>query len=187
MADYSAEGSIGARIAAARRARGYRTTKELASAMSDSGITAAILENIESGRKASLDVSQVLNISKALRVPVSSLLAPMARPADLLDLPNLGTELSTMTAAEFDAWLSTVQGADYTATSADERNDRAQLLALRELQTMRRELSRLQIVADLEASVGVGEERLDTLSRVDWTKSRIHELRTYLTSVGWEV
>ncbi|GMA94749.1 hypothetical protein GCM10025881_15730 [Pseudolysinimonas kribbensis] len=80
MADYAAAGSIGSRIAAARRSRGYRSVAELESALAGTGISQAVLANIESGRKADLDVSQVLNIARVLKVPVSFLLAPMSRP-----------------------------------------------------------------------------------------------------------
>jgi transcriptional regulator with XRE-family HTH domain len=186
MTGYSAESSIGARIAAARRARGYRTTKELATAMTGTGISVAILENIESGRRSNLDISHILNLAHALHVPLSALLAPISRPNDPIDLPNLGGELAGMTAAQFDAWLTGTTGGAYTGTTADERNDLAQLTALRELQTARREIHRLETLAGL--TIDAPEPlRQSTTSQIDATHERIDNLQTYLRSAGWEV
>jgi transcriptional regulator with XRE-family HTH domain len=186
MTEYSAERNIGTRIAAARRSRGFRTTKELAATMPGTGITAAVLENIESGRRSNLDISILLNIAHTLHVPVTALLAPITRPNDLVDLPNLKPELSRMTAGEFDAWIAGITTADYRAGTAAERNDLAQLHALRELQTTRRELHRLEVVA------GLSEDQPDVLqqataAQIDAAHAQIDNLREYLRSAGWEV
>lgn len=187
MAHYSSEGSLGARIAAARRARGYRTLKDLAEALEGTGLTVSILQNIELDRRANIDVSHVLNLAKTLDVPVSYLLAPMARPGDPIDLPNMGAALADMTASEFDAWLCAIPNADYTAVTAAERSDRAELQALRELQSATRELRRLEVVADLERDGGSEALRLDAQSKEDHLHSRIDGLRKFLISAGWEV
>jgi transcriptional regulator with XRE-family HTH domain len=187
MADYRAERSIGARIAAARRSRGFRTTKELAAAMEGTGITPAVLENIESGRKANLDVSQLLNIARALEVPVVNLLAPMARPGDVVDLPNLGATLANMTASEFDSWLSSVPNASYVASTATERNERAELQAFRDLQVAERELRRLQAADRLEGDERPAPLRDAARAHLDATQQRISELQNYLSSAGWEL
>jgi transcriptional regulator with XRE-family HTH domain len=187
MADYRAERSIGSRIAAARRARGFRTTKEFAAAMAGTGVTAAVLENIESGRKANLDISQVLNIAHALGVPVINLLAPMARPNAPIDLPNLSGTLADMTASEFDAWMSTVPNAGYTAVSAAERNERGELQALRELQVAQRELHRLEAADRLEGPERPAPLRDAATAHIEAMKDRISELRNYLSSAGWEL
>jgi len=186
MTEYSAEGNIGTRIAAARRSRGFRTTKELAAKMPGTGITTAVLENIESGRRSNLDISLLLNIAHTLHVPVTALLAPIARPNDPVDLPNLNPELAGMTASQFDAWIAGITTADYQATTADERNDLAELQALRELQTSRRELHRLEVLSKLTE----GEPdilRQGTAAQIDAAHARIDNLRAYLLSAGWEI
>lgn len=187
MADYSAEKSIGARIAAARRARGFRSTKELAAAMEGTGLTESVLENLEGNRRANIDVSHVLNIAKALGVPVVSLLAPMARPESAVDLPNLGPAFADMTAAEFDAWLCAVPGSSYSAATPQERSDRAELQALRELQTARRELRRLDVARRLEDDIDKPVALRDDLTaQRELLSSRIDRLRDFLASAGWE-
>jgi transcriptional regulator with XRE-family HTH domain len=186
MTEYSVERNIGARIAAARRSRGFRTTKELAAKMPGTGISAAVLENIESGRRSNLDVSQLLNIAHTLGVPVTALLAPLHRPGDPIDLPNLTEELATMTAGEFDAWVAGITTASYTARTGSERDDLAQLNALRELQTTRRELDRLHVVAKLSEDLPEALRQLDA-DQINATQTRINKLRHYLNSSGWEV
>ena len=186
MTEYSAERNIGTRIAAARRSRGFRTTKELAATMPGTGITSAVLENIESGRRSNLDISMLLNIAHTLHVPVTALLAPIARPNDLVDLPNLKPEIAAMTASQFSAWVAGITTADYRAGTADERNDLAQLNALRELQTTRRELHRLAAIA------GLNEDQPDAIrqadaARIDAARGQVENLREYLLSAGWEV
>ena len=186
MTEYSAERNIGTRIAAARRSRGFRTTKELAAKMPGTGITSAVLENIESGRRSNLDISMLLNIAHTLHVPVTALLAPIARPHDPIDLPNLKPELAAMTASQFSAWVAGITTADYRAGTAAERNDLAQLNALRELQTTRRELHRREAVA------GLSEDqpevlRQATTAQIDAAQAQIENLQTYLRSASWEV
>ncbi|HEU0205528.1 MAG TPA: helix-turn-helix domain-containing protein [Pseudolysinimonas sp.] len=188
MAHYSSERSLGARVAAARRARGYRTLKELAAALEGTGLTASILQNIELDRRANIDISHVLNLARTLEVPVSYLLAPMARPGDIVDLPNLGASFKNMTASEFDAWLSAIPNASYTAGSAAERTDRAELQALRELQTARRELYRLEAIAGMEEFGDESEAlREDSRMKRAQLRSRIDGLQKFLASDGWEV
>lgn len=186
MTDYSAERSIGARIAAARRARGYRTTKEFVAVMAGTGISVAVLENIESGRRSNLDIVHIFNIAHALHVPVSALLVPISRPDDVVDLPNLDPELARMTAAQFDAWLTGSTTGAYVAATADERNDLAELNALRELQEAVRELRRLETVSQLRA-----EEpeplRQATAAQIEAAQVRADGLRSYLQSAGWEI
>jgi transcriptional regulator with XRE-family HTH domain len=188
MAEYAMASSIGARIGMARRARGFRTPFDLAAAMTGSGVTGAILANIESGRRVNLDVSQVLNIAKALGVPVSSLLAPMTRPQDPLDLPGLGSAFDGMTVAEFDSWICTVPNTSYVAPTADERNDRTELNALRELHVLRREIVRLGVVAELEKTAELPESIAErTTARLAGLELDASKLREYLLSAGWEV
>jgi transcriptional regulator with XRE-family HTH domain len=184
MADYAAAPSIGARIAAARRARGYRSAADFERALEGTGITAAVLANIESGRKSDLDVSQLLNIARVLQVPPSFLLAPMARPGDLIDLPNLGTAFASMTAGEFDAWLSAAP--TYASETSDERTDRAELQAFRDLRALERDLARLRVVEGLENGSSRPVEIESTMrARIESTEREIDQLRKFLTSAGW--
>lgn len=171
----------------ARRERGYRTTRELADAVEGGKVTSAILENIESGRKADISVSQLLNIARALNVPPSFLLAPMGTPEAELDLPNLSADFQGMTAAEFDCWLSATPASFYRPRLASERTDINLLGTLRELGMLQRELERLQIVLQVQLSSGSPE----LVSGTDDLRGRIHQtteeaqrLVTLLTSAG---
>lgn len=174
MANFRAESGIGVRIRRARRERGFRTTGDLAGAIAGGNVTEAILENIESGRKADISVSQLLNIARGLNVPVSMLLAPMGAPDSALDLPNLSADFDGMSAAEFDCWLSATPASAYRPRHASERSDISLLNSLRELGTLRRELDRLRIVFEsqnasgdpdlIEANVDV-EKRLNRIAK----------------------
>ena len=154
MTDFRSETSLGGRIKLARRQRGFRTTRELADAIPGGNVTSAVLENIESGRKADISVSQLLNIARALGVPASFLLAPLGSPNALLDLPNLSDDFAGMTAAEFDCWLSATPASSYRPRLAAERADIDTLNTLRELGTLRRELDRLHIVLEVHNASG---------------------------------
>lgn len=173
MVGFRSEDTVGTRIKAARRERGYRTTRELAEAVPADNVTAAILDNIESGRKADIRVSQLLNIALALGVPVSMLLAPIGSPNSTLDLPNLSDDFNEMTAAEFDCWLSATPGSSYRPRLAAERVDVDILASLRELGMLRRELDRLQIVHEAQAA----SEDPDLLGATDQTRARIERVR----------
>lgn len=174
MTDFRSETSVGARIKLARRQRGFRTTRDLAEAIPGGNVTAAILENIESGRKADISVSQLLNIARALGVPPTMLLAPIGRPNNELDLPNLSNDFDGMTAAEFDCWLSATPASSYVPGLAAERFDIDILASLRELGTLRREVDRLRIVRDVHLTSGDPElsassdeidDRIDRVTR----------------------
>lgn len=148
MAGFRSEESIGARIKAARKERGFRTTRDLADAIPGGNITQAILENIESGRKADISITQLLNVARGLGVPISMLLAPIGTPDAELDLPNLSDAFTGMTAAEFDCWLSATPASSYRPRVAAERVDIDILTSLRELGSLRREIDRLRIVVE---------------------------------------
>jgi transcriptional regulator with XRE-family HTH domain len=187
MAEFRSGDGIGTRIRLARRERGFRTTAELASAIPGGNVTEAILENIESGRKADISVSQLLNIALGLNVPVIMLLAPVGTPGAELDLPNLSDDFTGMTVAEFDSWLSATSAGAYRPRLASERADIEILTSLRELGTLRREIDRLQIVLetqgasgdrDLTAANAEVQKRLDHVSR---EAARVREL---LASAG---
>lgn len=172
MTDFRSESGLGSRIKLARRQRGYRTTRELADAIPGGNITSAILENVESGRKADISVSQLLNIARALGVPVSMLLVPIGNPDAPLDLPNLSDDVRGMTVAEFDSWLAAVPSSSYRPTLAAERMDIEILNTVRELGTLRRELERLWIIREVQAASGDGD-LIDSNASVDERIARI--------------
>ena len=193
MADYRTAPTVGARIAAARKARGFKSTKDLADAIPGDSITGSILQNIEAGRKNDLAVAQLLNIAWALGVSPTWILAPIGSPAEHIDLPNIIPEIRDLTVAEFDAWLSGNIDGVYMPETSDEHNDRIQLAALRELLREKRELHRLSLLGT--ASVGSYEEAVgnvaenfinDTVQRSAISKQRIERLQTFLMSAGWE-
>lgn len=186
MGDFRSEQTLGARIQAARKSRGFRTTRELASAIDGGNVSEAIIENIEAGRKASLDVSQLLNIAMALGVAPSYLLAPLGRPGDGVDLPNLSRAFEGMSAIEFDSWLSNVPDSGYQPQSMDERNASAELQALREWASFTREIARLEVALDLEvaASGGLAER---TQARLTFARDEKTRLESYLSTAGWDL
>lgn len=190
MTDYRSESSIGARIKAVRRQRGYRAARDLAKAMSGSNVTAATLENIESGRKVELTISQLLNIARALNIPPSFLLAPMGTPDAKLDLPNLDDTFEDMSAAEFDSWLTATPMGGYRSAVASERTDIDQLNALRELLALRREARRLQTVLEVQSEAGDPDLQTAapvTESRLAAVLSEARHLEDLLQAAGWTV
>jgi transcriptional regulator with XRE-family HTH domain len=186
MADFRTEFGIGARIKLARRERGFRSTRELADAIPGGNITQAVLENIESGRKADISVTQLLNIARGLNVPVSMLLTPIGTPESNLDLPNLSDDFADMTAAEFDCWLSATPLSSYQPRLASERSDIATLNTLRELGTLRREIDRVRLVRDVRKSSGDADlaSATDIESRLESVEREAARLAALLTSSG---
>lgn len=187
MADFRSETGIGARVRLARRERGFRTTRDLADAIPDGKVTQAMLENIESGRRTDITVSQLLNIARGLAVPVSMLLAPIGTPDAELDLPNLSNDFSGMTAAEFDSWLSSTPVSAYRPRLAAERADIAILSSVRELSTLRRELERLRIVLDTQKASGDRDliaANFEVQKRMDRIAKEARDVAEMLASAG---
>jgi transcriptional regulator with XRE-family HTH domain len=186
MADFRSERNVGARIKLARRERGFRTTRDFADAIPGGNITSAILENIESGRKADVSVTQLLNIARGLGVPVSMLLAPIGTPDAELDLPNLSDDFRGMSVAEFDCWLSATPASSYRPRLAAERVDIEVLDSLRELGTLRRELERLRIIRDVGKASGDAdlESNSDLEGRLETVEHEFARLNALLTSAG---
>lgn len=178
MTGYSAEATIGDRIKAARRARGFRTTRDLAEAMPGSKVSEHVLENIEAGRKTDLQVSALLSIAKALRVPPAFLLAPLTHPNRTVDLPNLSGDVASMSVGEFDAWLAGDVDGAYRSSDPAERSDLAELDAFRELQQLRRELQR-------EGTISAVDESSTSTGRRAYLKAQTAELTEFLTKAGW--
>jgi transcriptional regulator with XRE-family HTH domain len=194
MADYRTAPTVGTRIAAARKARGFKSTKDLADAIPGDSITGSILQNIEAGRKNDLAVAQPLNIAWALGVSPTWILAPIGSPAEHIDLPNIIPEIRDLTVVEFDAWLSGNTDGVYMPATSDEHNDRIQLAALRELLKEKRELERLRLLKPMfvdnvdEQAGEVARHFLDDSDqRSEHSKRRIAQLERFLGSAGWEV
>lgn len=187
MVEYRSGDSIGTRIKAARRQRGYRTTRELAEAVPAGNVTPAVLENIESGRKADIHISQLLNIARALGVPPSMLLAPIGDPNGALDLPNLSDDFKGMTPAEFDSWLSATPASYYQPRLAAERVDIDILSSLRGLGTLLRELDRLRVVLDVQsasADPDLTGSNAEVQDRIDRTRRDVERVCGLLASAG---
>jgi len=131
---------FGERLAALRREQGFRTTDELAAAMPDSGLTAAVLRNVESGRKRDVTALQLLDLAQALNVPPIVLLVPLGRPY-VRGLPIRGSEgLVGLTAVGLERLLT---GAGSVGTGYGPT-----VVAIRDLHTAR--ASRRLIRADLQ-------------------------------------
>lgn len=178
MTGYSAEATIGDRIKAARRARGFRTTRDLADAMPGSKITEHVLENIEAGRKSDLPVSALLSIARALRVPPAFLLSPLTHPTRAVDLPNVSSDVASMNVAEFDAWLAGDSDGAYRSSDPAERSDLVELDAFRELQQLKRELQRERAISSADSSP-------TSTVRLSYLEGQTEELSELLTKAGW--
>ena len=194
MADYRTAPTVGARIAAARKSRGFKSTKDLADAIPGDSITGSILQNIEAGRKNDLAVAQLLNIAWALGVSPTWILAPIGSPSEQIDLPNIIPEIRDLTVAEFDAWLSGNTDGVYMPKTSDEHNDRIQLAALRELLKEKRELNRLLLISpayvDMSDALSGDDAKgvlEDTEQRTINSTRRIARLENYLASAGWAI
>ena len=188
MTDFRSGKSVGARIRGARKRLGLRVN-ELADA---TGVSSAVIENIEGGRKPDLSISEVLNLSMALRVPPIFLLAPLGSSGQALDLPNLTDDFASMTALEFDSWLAGSPNGAYRPLSVTERSDRYELQTLRELEIDRNELRRLMVqIAQERAAMPASDEARDlmstTLSRISEAEQRIARLEAVMRSAGWSI
>ncbi|MBG6056553.1 transcriptional regulator with XRE-family HTH domain [Salinibacterium sp. CAN_S4] len=178
--------AIGSRIQALRRARGMRTSKDLADAIGGT-MTVSIIENIELGRKANLDVSQLLNIAMALQVPPSYILAPMNDPSAELDLPGLSSAFDGMTAIEFDAWLASIDAAAYMSRTLPGRNSLVELNALREWHTLNAEIRRLHVMLQLEEEALPPPYDGRTRERLQDAQRSISRLGPLLNAGGWDL
>lgn len=186
MTDFGSASSLGGRIQAVRKARGM-SARELALAIGGSP-TQATIENIELGRKVSIDVVQLLNIAMALRVPLVFLLAPIGHPDAALDLPGLSGEFRSMTAAEFDAWLAGLADGARRATSLEERNATAELEALRHWKRQTEEVSRLSLMLELEHDSGLDAPAAGpTRVRLEEARRAADRQRDFLRSAGWPI
>lgn len=141
-----------------------------------------------SGRKASVDVVQLLNIAMALRVPLIFLLAPVGRTDDPLDLRGLSREFESMTVAEFDSWLAGLPDGARRAASLDERTTTAELEALRLWKMLSTEVARLTIAVELERqSIEEPDLITSTRQRLRDAKLAAERQATLLRSAGWPI
>lgn len=178
MAIAGGSGGIGSRVRLARRARGFATAQALADVLPDSGVTRAVIENIEAGRKTDPTVSDVLNLAWALRVPLSYLLAPVVE-GGAIDLPHLTSSLAALTVEEFDAWSAGIGDGAYRPITSAERSGVAELTAFRELWAMRRERDRVSV------TVGLSPEDDRAQGRIRSLDNQIAELESFLAAAGW--
>jgi transcriptional regulator with XRE-family HTH domain len=186
MVDYRQASSLGERIQTVRKARGIRSTQALADLIDTGSVSAATLQNIETGRLTNVSLSQLLNIAFALKVAPSLLLAPVGQPDAKIDLPNLSSGLQGMSATEFDAWLAGLNTGAYRPGSPAEMAERNELTAYRELQDLLRERRRLIAIA--------GDQHGENEQSRGWTSpsdklaalnSTINEITEYLDGAGW--
>lgn len=179
---------IGKRIAAFRKRRGM-TARELAEAIHSDVVSTAVIQNIEAGRKPDLTVSQLLNIARGLGVSPLFLLAPVGRPFEALDLPNLSTELGTMNVSDFDNWVSVATARGVGSRDIELRVD---LQSFRELiatvpgrDLLRRKLrAQLDEISDDESAEG---KLMDLMLESDRVERRVKGLAEELRGVGWDV
>ena len=166
---------------------GSMSARELAEAIR--GIpTQSTIQNIELGRKAAIDVVQILNIAMALKVPLSYLLAPMGAPNRGLDLVGLSDDFSSMSVLEFDAWLSGVPDGARIATSLEERNAVSELQALRAWTSKASEVARLEAALDTERSSETGKNfnpHRSTEDRLADARRESERLLSFLRAAGW--
>lgn len=138
----SKTGSVGRRIALYRKALGFSSAQDLARAIPNEKLTASVIQNIESGRKADMAVSQLLDISLALGISPIYLLTAVGRPEEKVDLPGVGGAVAKMTNHEFDEWVSVLEG-DVSGESGHRSNLRYILRSIRALYEELEEWQRL--------------------------------------------
>lgn len=185
MTNESPKSSLGARVRELRRARGFRSQKDLADAIPGGKVSAATIDNIETGRKTTIDVSQLLNIAKALRVSPIYLLVPIRMPDSMVDLPNLSQSFEGMTAVEFDAWFSSLEGGTYRASSIEERDSAAELQALRAWTLLRSEITRYEAMLELQDDAHDQKFTRSTEDRLAEAIREADRLKALLAASGW--
>jgi len=181
--------SLGRRVKAARRRRGFKSAAALAEAADAPQVTPQVVMNIESGRTPDPTVSQLLNIAAALQVSPALLLAPLGRRRDGLDLVGLTPELSKMTVSDFDAWLSA--GEAWQPSSPAGWEELHHLEAVRNLDRLFSERARLRTAAALEdeALKQAGQQAgpMSFGRQAEDTEARIQQLKSYLENAGWDL
>jgi transcriptional regulator with XRE-family HTH domain len=191
VADYRTERSLGGRIQAARKARGIKSTRELADLVANDTVSVNILQNIESGRMTNLSVAQLLNIAYALRVAPSFLLTPLGDAEADPDLPGLSPGLASMRPSEFDAWLAGLDSGAYRPVNPSEMSERNQLAAFRDLDRLLREQRRLGVLGQTadrptdNLAERSGGEWNAVAQRLAAIETELDAVRSYLDAAGW--
>lgn len=186
MTDFGPSTLLGERLQSIRKSRGM-SVRELAEAIGGHP-TQATIENIELGRKATVDVIQLLNISMALRVPPVFLLAPLGHPEDEMSLPGLSGSFKQMSVAEFDAWFAGLPDGARRPSSLEERTSTAELEALRLWKSQANEIARLEAVLELGAGSSLDEIDLNsTRSRLENARRNAANHRDLLRDAGWPI
>lgn len=186
-------GGVGQRIRAVRKARGIKSTADLAALIPDGLISGAVLRNIEVGVKPDLSVSQLLNIARALNVSPIFLLVPVREPDAPLDLPNLSADFAQMKSIDFIEWLSGTSDAIRDWTTPEDHGERNQLRAMREIERLVTERTRLMQISELTLDESVDEppatrDDIDAYAaRATESERQIVRLSGYLKSAGWNV
>ena len=194
MEDFGSGSGIGYRIRSIRKARGIKSTADLAALIPGGLTSGAVLRNIEAGVKTDLSVSQLLNIARALSVAPIFLLASIREPNSRLDIPNLSDDLKTMTAIEFDEWLSGTSDSIFEWTTPEDLSERNQLRAMRELELLIAERERLSQIINLAPSLEPDPDSAAPADNVELLRVRkadsvrqIQRLSHFLESAGWDV
>jgi transcriptional regulator with XRE-family HTH domain len=175
---------IGARVRAARKLRGMKSQSDLANAIAHESVTAAVIQNLEAGRKSELTVSQLLNIAFALRVPPSFLLSPLGNHQRAQDLPSLVSGLDSMSSAEFDAWFSGLSDGGHRFGSPEEQVALSQLEAIRELTRAERDLRALRVKQEQSSKQDADAREIATAQR-ESARAHVARLRAYLATSGY--
>lgn len=97
---------IGRRIAAFRKREGL-SANELAQ---DSGMSRSVIANIENGRRDDITVSELLAISRALRVPPVAIVFDTTRPMSPVPAPNTEGEILRPRAIDIIDWFAGLDG-----------------------------------------------------------------------------
>jgi len=97
---------IGARIRRLRRAAGFKSREDLANAIGSPSVTAAVIKNIEAGRKADMSVVHLLEIAYAIGVSPLVLLLDFSHPNQKASIAGLGANFTGATNNNIDDWIT---------------------------------------------------------------------------------
>lgn len=100
--------AIGLRIAQARRDAGFRTVEQLVETIGNPAVTVSGVQNVESGRKADVSVTYLLEIARAVGVPPVMLLVDVDHPFEPVEGLPLGEQFDGLRVWQFDDWFSGV-------------------------------------------------------------------------------
>lgn len=187
--------SLGRRLARYRKRVGIRSTRELAE-RTGGQVSESVLQNIESGRRQDMSVSQLLEVARALRISPVLLLAPMETPLEPVDLDGLGPAFEGMRGFEFDAWFSstgdrTVEDMWLESGSVGAVELHATLRLMRalvpDLDTWQSNAEDLARIDDSEQPPGLGRddlllERKQVQERID---ARVAQLEALGVDTAW--